>query len=286
MNTQEAKKRIEKLKKEINHHRYLYHVLDTQEISDAALDSLKHELKKLEDEFPQFLTPDSPTQRVGGRPLKEFKKVTHRTPMLSLEDVFSLEETQTWFERISKIAKIPEDFFCEVKFDGLAVSLVYKKGILREASTRGDGRMGEDVTQNIKTFESVPLALVGQKQVKENIDIEVRGEIVMTKKAFEEVNRQQRKIGLKMYANPRNLAAGSIRQLDPAITRGRKLEFYAYDLLGDETLKTHAEKHKILKKLGFKTDPLAKETANLHGVGFFHDAIETRGFFGILKQAG
>ena len=274
MNTQEAKKRIEKLKKEINHHRYLYHVLDTQEISDAALDSLKHELKKLEDEFPQFLTPDSPTQRVGGRPLKEFKKVTHRTPMLSLEDVFSLEETQTWFERISKIAKIPEDFFCEVKFDGLAVSLVYKKGILREASTRGDGRMGEDVTQNIKTFESVPLALVGQKQVKENIDIEVRGEIVMTKKAFEEVNRQQRKIGLKMYANPRNLAAGSIRQLDPAITRGRKLEFYAYDLLGDKTLKTHAEKHTILKKLGFKTDPLAKEVSSLRGVESFHNAVE------------
>lgn len=276
MNAQEARKRIEKLKEEINHHRYLYHVLDTQEISDEALDSLKHELKKWEDEFPQFLTPDSPTQRIGGKPLKEFKKVTHRTPMLSLEDVFSLEETRAWFERIRKVAKIPEDFFCEVKFDGLAVSLLYKKGILKEASTRGDGRIGEDVTQNVKTLESVPLALAGQEHAKQRIDIEVRGEIVMTKKAFEEVNREQKKAGLKIYANPRNLAAGSIRQLDPAITHSRKLEFYAYDLLGDDTLKTHAEKHTILKKLGFKTDPLAKEAASLQGVKSFHDAIEKK----------
>lgn len=273
---QEARKRIEKLKKEINHHRYLYHVLDTQEISDEALDSLKHELKKWEDEFPQLITPDSPTQRVGGKPLKEFKKVTHRTPMLSLEDVFSLEETRAWFERIRKVAKIPEDFFCEVKFDGLAASLIYKKGMLKEASTRGDGNMGEDVTQNVKTLESVPLVLAEQEHAKERIDIEVRGEIVMTKKAFEEVNREQKKAGLKMYANPRNLAAGSIRQFDPAITRSRKLEFYAYDLLGDDMLKTHAEKHRFLKKLGFKTDPLTKETRSLQGVESFHNAIEKK----------
>ena len=129
MNAQEAKKRIEKLKKEINHHRYLYHVLDKQEISDEALDSLKHELQKLEEESPQFITPDSPTQRVGGRPLTKFKKVTHARPMLSLEDVFSFEELKAWFERINKIAKIPDDFFCEVKFDGLALSVIYEKGV-------------------------------------------------------------------------------------------------------------------------------------------------------------
>ena len=275
MNASEAKKRIEKLKKEINHHRYLYHVLDRQDISDAALDSLKHELQKLEEAFPQFLMSDSPTQRVGGKPLTKFKKVTHRTPMLSLEDVFSFEELRGWFERINKIAKTPEDFFCEVKFDGLAISLVYEKGILQEASTRGDGAVGEDVTQNVKTLESVPLVL-GHGERKENSDVEVRGEVVMTKKAFEEINRQQKRAGLTLYANPRNLAAGSIRQLDPAITRGRKLEFYAYDLLGDEAVTTHAEKHKILKKLGFKTDLLAKEATSLRNAELFHDAIEKK----------
>jgi DNA ligase (NAD+) len=270
MNAQEAKKRIEKLKKEISHHRYLYHVLDREEISDAALDSLKHELKILEDAFPQWVTPDSPTQRVSGKPLKEFKKVTHARPMLSLEDAFSLEELQAWFERISKVATIPENFFCEVKFDGLAISLMYEKGILQEASTRGDGRVGEEVTQNIKTIESVPLSL----NVKSAF--EVRGEVVMTKKVFEEVNRAQEKAGLKTYANPRNLAAGSVRQLDPAITRSRKLEFYAYDLFGDEAPATHAEKHVFLKKLGFKTDRFAKKTARVRDVEHFHNAIEER----------
>ncbi|MEK7480637.1 MAG: NAD-dependent DNA ligase LigA [Patescibacteria group bacterium] len=270
MNAQEAKKRLEKLKKEINHHRYLYHVLDREGISDAALDSLKHELKKLEDAFPQWVTPDSPTQRVSGKPLKEFKKVTHARLMLSLEDAFSLEELQAWFERISKVATIPENFFCEVKFDGLAISLMYEKGILQEASTRGDGRVGEEVTQNIKTIESVPLSLDAKGA------FEVRGEVVMTKKVFEEVNRAQEKAGLKTYANPRNLAAGSVRQLDPAITRSRKLEFYAYDLFGDEAPATHAEKHALLKKLGFKTDRFAKKTARVRDVEYFHNAIEER----------
>lgn len=278
MNAREAKKRIEKLKKEINYHRYLYHVLDRQEISDAALDSLKHELQKLEEEFPRLITSDSPTQRIGGEPLKKFKKVAHARPMLSLGDVFSPEELRAWRERISKIAKIKEDFFCEVKFDGLAISLMYEKGLLQEASTRGDGRVGEEVIQNIKTIEAIPLVLAGQERAERYYQgtLEVRGEVVMTKKVFEEVNRQQKKAGLKIYANPRNLAAGSIRQLDPAITRSRKLEFYAYDLFGDEVLNTHAKKHAILKKLGFKTDPLAKESASLQGIESFHDMIEKR----------
>src|SRR3989338_9152100 len=147
MTEREAKERIEKLKAEINHHRYLYHVLDRSEISDAALDSLKHELLKLEQQFPEFITPDSPTQRVGGSPSSFFKKVNHRSPMLSLEDVFNAEEFEDWLARISKIA--PKDklsFFGELKIDGFAVSLVYQKGVLSTASTRGDGRVGEDVT--------------------------------------------------------------------------------------------------------------------------------------------
>lgn len=270
MNAQEAKRRIEKLKKEINHHRYLYHVLDKQEISDEALDSLKHELQKLEEEFPRLITSDSPTKRVGGKPLKKFKKVTHARPMLSLQDVFSFAELRAWFERIIKIAKIKENFFCEAKFDGLAISLVYEKGILQVASTRGDGRVGEEVTQNIRTIEAIPLT------IEEKRGIEVRGEVVMTKKVFEEINQQQKKAGLKIYANPRNLAAGSIRQLDPAITRGRKLEFYAYDLFGDEAPNTHTAKHDVLKKLGFRIDPLAKEFASLRGIEFFHHMIEKR----------
>jgi len=157
MDKNEAKKRIEKLKEEINHHRYLYHVLDRQEISDAALDSLKHELYQLEQKYPQFITKDSPTQRVGGRPLAKFKKVKHQEPMLSIEDVFSFEEITNWQNRIKKLSPQSNfDYFAEIKMDGLAVSLIYNNGILQTAATRGDGKTGEEVTQNIKTIEAVP----------------------------------------------------------------------------------------------------------------------------------
>ena len=245
---EEAKKRIEKLKKEINHHRYLYHVLDRAEISDDALDSLKHELKKLEDEFPGLVTPDSPTQRVGGKALSKFKKIKHRAPMLSLEDVFSEKEFEEWTDRIKKrISSAKFTFFTEPKFDGLAISIVYKNGLLEYAATRGDGVTGEDVTQNIKTMESIPLSISEKKE------IEVRGESIITKKNFERINKEQKKMGEKIYANSRNLAAGSIRQLDPKIMASRKLDFFAYDILGLD-LSTHHEKHDTLRNLGFKTD--------------------------------
>ncbi len=259
------KKRIQKLKEEINYHRYLYHVLDKQEISDEALDSLKHELYELEQESPEFITLDSPTQRIGGLPLAKFKKVKHQTKMMSMEDVFTYQELLDWEKRITKIlGHKPKEYFCELKMDGLAVSLVYEKGILVQAATRGDGTIGEDVTQNIKTIESIPLNLKTQiskfKTIDKNLKLnkaldyrfEVRGEIYISKKEFERLNREQDRRGLPRYANPRNIAAGSIRQLDSKITASRKLDFNIYEINTDIGTKTHAENFIVAKQLGFK----------------------------------
>src|SRR3989344_4495567 len=272
MRLAEAKARTGKLKKAIAKYRYEYHVLDKSSISPEALDSLKHELKKLEDEFPDLITPDSPTQRVAGEPLKNFKKVSHRASMLSLEDVFSEEEFSDWAGRIKKLLrseKLPE-LFAELKFDGLACSLVYKNGILERAATRGDGKVGENVTANIRTIEAVPLRL--EKNVKG--EIEIRGEVIITKKAFEKINREQKKKGGQIYANPRNLAAGSLRQLDPEITAARHLDFHAYDLVADLGQKFHSEEHEILKELGFKTDNLARVMSMAEEVFRFKEKIE------------
>ncbi len=283
----EARERVEKLKKAINHHRYLYHVLDRQEISDAALDSLKHELFELEKKFPDLITSDSPTQRVGGESLKGFKKVAHHIPMLSLEDVFSEEEFLEWTERIGKLLGTPRapELFAELKFDGLALSLVYKSGILFRASTRGDGRVGEDVTQNIRTIEAIPLSLTphgrAQEKLKKNLEkliekgeIEVRGEVIITKKDFEKINREQKKKKGQIYSNPRNLAAGSLRQLDPKITAGRHLDFHAWDFLTEIGQKYHSEEHEILKALGFKTDEEAKIVKTPEELFKFKERIE------------
>ena len=286
MDKVEAKKRIEKLKKVIEHHRYLYHVLDKPEISDAALDSLKHELKKLEDEFTDLVTPDSPTQRVGGKALKEFKKAPHAVLMLSLEDVFSKEEVWDWISRNTKIvsASGEAELFAELKFDGLALSLIYQNGELKRAATRGDGRTGEDVTQNIKTIEAVPLSLEIHGTIKENFRakaekflkngaIEIRGEVLITKNDFQKINTEQKKAGKQIFANPRNLAAGSIRQLDPATTRSRRLDFHAYDLLADFGQSLHSEEHEILSALGFKTDKIARVFKNVNQLFGFHEKI-------------
>ncbi|MDP3991095.1 MAG: NAD-dependent DNA ligase LigA [Candidatus Nealsonbacteria bacterium] len=251
MTKQEAKKRIEKLKKTISYHRYLYHVLDKQEISDAALDSLKRELKGLEEQYPELITPDSPTQRVGGSPLKGFKKVEHKIPMLSIEDIFSEEELKDWEIYLKRLAPGKTlNYFCEPKIDGFAVSLIYKNGILETGATRGNGQIGEDVTQNLKTIESIPLKL----QKEEKGIVEVRGEVYMEKKEFERFNRERIKKKLSSYANPRNLAAGSIRQLNSRLVDQRPLKFLAYDLMADLNQKKHSEEHQILKALGFKTE--------------------------------
>ena len=259
MNKQQVKERIEKLRQEINHHRYLYHVLDKQEISDAALDSLKHELDELERKFPELITPDSPTQRVGGKPLDEFKKVQHKSPMLSLTDAFLFEEIQDWETRNKKLLPLETklDYYAELKIDGLAVALIYKKGILWKGATRGDGKIGEDVTENLKTIEAIPLRVnlenfsqSIQKKVAE--ELEVRGEIFMKKADFDQLNEIQEKNKQPKFANPRNAAAGSIRQLDPKITASRKLSFMAYSLVTDLGQKTHQESHELLEALGFR----------------------------------
>ena len=288
----EAKKRIEKLKKLINYHRYLYHVLDKQEISESALDSLKKELFDLEQQFPEFITPDSPTQRVGGKPLEKFEKVPHPKPMLSFNDAFSRKDLEDWLERISKLLTEKEskkiDFYCELKIDGLAIELIYRDEILSVGATRGDGLIGENVTQNLKTIEAIPLRLRERKQVLQDLKKEklfhivrtiekkgldkiiVRGEAFLSKKEFERVNKEREKSGLPKFANPRNMAAGSIRQLDPKITAERRLDSFAYDLISDLGQKSHEEEHKILKILGFKTNPHNKFCKDLKEVLVFH----------------
>ncbi len=248
----EAKKRIQKLRVEIEHHRYLYHVLDRIEISDAALDSLKHELLKLEEQFPDLVTPDSPTQRVGGQSKAEFREVRHAVPMLSLEDVFAAGEFQAWEERNRKL--YPSGTFrtvCELKVDGLAVELRYEDGLLVKASTRGDGRIGEDITDNVKTIESIPLRL--RKGAPKTLT--VRGEICMSRQQFELLNKEQQRAGKPLFANPRNVAAGSVRQLDVRITASRKLDCFIYDIVDDAAFQSHQAEHEAARAYGFKTDP-------------------------------
>jgi len=261
----ETKKRIVRLRKVINHHNYSYHVLDKPEISDAAFDSLKRELYELEQEYPDLIRPDSPTQRVSGQALEKFVKVRHQKPMLSLEDVFYLEEFQVWQERIQKLVPVQKlDYFSELKIDGFAITLVYKNGLFVHGATRGDGKVGEDVTQNLKTIASIPLKLEIyqeflakpiEKKIKDLLvkgEIEVRGEVYMAKKAFAKINQERQKNGLPLYSNPRNTAAGSIRQLDPKKAAARQLDFLAYDIVTDLGQKTHQEEHQIAQSLGFK----------------------------------
>ncbi|PIS04972.1 MAG: hypothetical protein COT81_03810, partial [Candidatus Buchananbacteria bacterium CG10_big_fil_rev_8_21_14_0_10_42_9] len=264
MQKSEAKKRIEKLREEINHHRYLYHVLDTQEISDAALDSLKKELDDLEQQFPDLISPDSPTQRVGGKPLDKFSKVPHKIPMYSMFDAFSRGDMENWQQRISKLVKDKFTYFCELKIDGFAVSLEYEKGLFVRGSTRGDGTVGEDVTQNLKTIDAIPLRL------RQNLTCEIRGEVFLSKKEFDRINKQREIAGEQLYANPRNLAAGSIRQLDPKLAASRKLDFAAYDVVDGAAAKSHHhELHDLARQLGFKVHRQEKECKNLDEVFTF-----------------
>lgn len=266
-NKQQAQERIEKLRKEINRIRYFYHVLDKQIVSDAVKDSLQHELAQLEEQFPDLITPDSPTQRVAGKPLAKFAKVTHRTQMLSLQDAFSFEEMRAWEDRIAKLISGQKlDYYVELKMDGLAVALEYKDGVFVRGSTRGDGITGEDVTQNLKTIEAIPLKL--EKPIKGYL--EVRGEVFMTKKALEELNKQQIKKKLPAFANTRNAAAGSIRQLDPKIVASRQLDVYIYDLVTDLGQKTHQEAHQKAKELGFKVNLNNQHCGNLKEVEEYH----------------
>jgi len=264
MNKSDAKKRIEKLKKLINRHRYLYHVLDRQEISGEALDSLKHELYGLEQKFPEFIAPDSPTQRVGGKPLDKFSKIRHKVRQWSFEDVFTEDEVREFDARLKRalakagieLEKEPE-YACELKIDGFKIVLTYEDGFLKTAATRGDGLVGEDVTQNVKTIESIPL------KTEKEINAVVEGEIWMGKGEFERLNAERKRKGEPPFANPRNVAAGSIRQLDPKVAASRRLDSFMYDLTVLETPapgaflrpETQYEELELLRKLGFKVNP-------------------------------
>ncbi len=326
MTKQEARVRIEKLRKEIEHHRYLYHVLDADTISDSARDSLMHELVKLETEFPDLVTPDSPSQRVAGTVLEKFRKVPHARRMLSLNDAFSFEEVQEWEERIKKFGQKEFglfgafDYYAEIKMDGLAVSLEYERGRFVRGSTRGDGKVGEDVTENLKTIQGIPLAIVyenviqwfdsnrepaeqffrrqtpptqrrgrtvavskivsgfSQSELKEIAkrlvagSFEIRGEVYMTKKSFEKLNSELRED--ERFANPRNAAAGSIRQLDSRIAASRKLSFFSYDLFADGLdIATHEEAHLLAFALGFPVNPLNRYCRSLEEVKAFQEEI-------------
>lgn len=247
----QAEKRITKLRKEIEHHRYLYHVRDQQEISDAALDSLKRELAELEEQYPDLITPDSPSQRVGGKPLAKFKQLPHRTPMLSLNDAFTFDQLVQWETRNKKVLAVDYDYFVELKIDGVAVSLIYKDGHLSRGATRGDGRVGEDATHNLRTIEAIPLKLRRPLPGR----LEVRGEVYLLKKDFERLNTARKKKGQTLFANPRNFAAGSIRQLNPKAAGERPLRFFAWEITEGVPLQTRQEEYRALQDLGFPVPP-------------------------------
>ncbi len=264
MNKQQAADRISKLRDLINDYRYHYHVLDESTMSEAAADSLKHELSQLETEYPDLITADSPSQRVAGALTESFTSVQHSSRMLSLNDVFDQAEVSAWRDRITKL--LPPDtkieYFADIKMDGLACALIYEDGLLVRGITRGDGYAGEDVTANIRTIDSIPLHLRSTSQYKQFLTgrTEVRGEIVMYKQDFDNLNAERLKQGKSLFANPRNTAAGTIRQLDPQLVASRKLYFRAYDLLRDQPrdVPTNAFAYQALRDLGFLSNPDAK----------------------------
>ncbi len=267
MNKVEAKLRIEKLVKEINNYRYFYHVLDQAKISEAALDSLKKELVNLESAWPDLVRADSPSQRVAGKVLSKFIKVKHSTKILSLVDAFDDKDLADWQERNEKILKDKiKNYYTELKLDGLTVVLTYRDGVFWQGATRGDGQFGEDVTNNLKTIDSIPLSLKPLPGKTLPKVVEVRGEVVMNKKVFTELNKQQAKSSLPLFANPRNVAAGSIRQLDPKIAASRRLDCVVFELITDLGQKSHQESHEILAKLGFKTSPYNEACHDLEAV--------------------
>jgi len=266
----QVKQRIEKLKAEINYHNYRYYVLDSPVISDAEYDELMRELKKLEEEYPQFLTPDSPTQRVGATPVEAFGVVEHPYPLLSLGNAFSKDELLAWHTRISKLVGSQQfNFACEHKIDGLAVALTYVNGQFTTGATRGDGFRGEDITQNLRTIRSIPLSVPRDAAPR----FEVRGEVYLPKAGFHKLNQERAAEGLPLFANPRNAAAGSVRQLDPHITAKRPLDIYIYALgyaEGKATPPTHWETMEYLKTLGFKINPNNRLLSTIGQVEKFH----------------
>ena len=268
LDRQAAEQRIVKLRDLINDYRYHYHVLDESIMSEAAADSLKHELSQLEEQFPELITPDSPTQRVAGKALSKFAKVQHQTRMISLQDVFDRAEVVAWIQRMKKVRQdITEEFLCDIKMDGLACALIYEDGVLTWAVTRGDGLVGEDVTMNVRTIQNVPLTLRANQRFAHFLRgrTEIRGEIVMHKADFAALNQRRRAAGQPEFANPRNLAAGTIRQLDPKLVAERPLHFVGYDIIRDslEDTPTIAFGYQMMNELGITT---SRQTQIVYGL--------------------
>lgn len=301
MTKNEAKTRLARLKAEIEQHRYNYHVLDVESVSPAALDSLKNELFRLEQAWPDLITPDSPTQRVAGRPLAKFNKAAHLQPMISLFDAFSAEDMRAWEERNANYLKRPfrPEYYVELKLDGLAVSLRYEAGLLIRGATRGDGKIGEEVTANLKTISSLPLRLrplsakelsglklsaldqaALEKILRQGV-VEVRGEAIMTKTVFKALNKKYAAAAKPLLANTRNAVAGSLRQLDPKISAERQLDFYAYDIIlagqeRGEIIKSRAQADQLVRLLGFKTGRDNRLVSDLSEVFDYYQKIEKK----------
>ena len=269
MNKVAAKKPVRQLHKQLEKYRHSYYVLDSPDVDDAVYDSLNNELKELEAKYPELITPDSPTQRVGGEATNAFAKVTHTRRMLSLADVFSFEEVARWEKRTEKLlGSRPHEYFAELKMDGLAISLIYENGNFQQAVTRGDGTIGEDVTHTVRTVRTVPMKLHTSHDVSAGVyrgRFEIRGEIILPKKEFARINVERQKDGLPEFANPRNAGAGSIRQLDPTVTAARRLEFIVYGIVGmvDE-LPLHSDMVECAQALGFKVAPHARVLSELN----------------------
>jgi DNA ligase (NAD+) len=267
MTSKEAQNRIAELSKHIIEHNYNYYVLDKPVISDYEFDMLLEELTRLEKEHPEFISPDSPTQRVGGGITKEFQTVKHKYPMLSLANTYSEEELSDFDDRVSKTLSTPYEYVCELKYDGVAIGITYKDGKLHQAVTRGDGEKGDDVTTNVRTIKSVPLELRG----KEYPDLfEIRGEIVMPHEVFEEINKEREEIGEVPLANPRNSAAGTLKMQDSAVVAKRKLDCYLYFMLGEDLpFHSHFENLEAAQKWGFKLSKYNKKVNDIQGVFAF-----------------
>lgn len=281
MTKQQAAHRLRELRQLMAYYSHEYYVLDAPSVSDAIYDGLMRELKTLEEEYPELITPDSPTQRVGGQPLNEFVKVAHSSRMVSLNDVFSRGEVEAWIVRTQKLAPDSQpEFFTDIKMDGLGCALIYEAGYFVRAVTRGDGYVGEDVTANVRTIKSVPLQLHNDPAFAGFLQgrTEVRGEIIMYKKAFEALNHQRETEGKPLFANPRNLAAGTIRQLDPRLAASRPLHFRAYDLLRDDSTEvpTNEFAYQALRALGLAVNEQARVFANIDKVMQFVDEWEYR----------
>src|SRR5689334_22352838 len=275
MTKDQAKKRIQKLTEEINEHNYKYYVLDNPTISDFAFDKLLEELIRLEKEYPELLSPQSPSQRVGGTVTKTFKTVRHKYPMLSLSNTYSEEELRDFDERVHKTIGNNFEYECELKYDGVSISLTYEDGVLTQAVTRGDGEKGDDVTTNVKTIRSIPLQLQGKGYPGK---FEMRGEILMLKKVFEKINKQitaqmtedgynEEEIFEKILKNPRNAASGTLKMQDSKVVASRKLDCILYFMLGEELPhQAHYENMLEAKKWGFKTSPYMEKFKTLEEV--------------------